>query len=436
MFFYDPVVLAKWTGIGAEGFWKAKIKRWAAVTDKRRPRFLVVCDGLSERLLKWPLFFRTLEDPEWAPLVSAILTDRPEHWCSLRSGMFGCEEIQVSGYDDRELQQALGRGSVRFEEIPPDLHPLIRKPRYCDLVCEHFDEMKRESDFTVGRLIWMDIKYRRQNKLDFPMSEDEFVEIIREIAKKHRINPAFERGSVQSWLPCPDPEGQIYREILDGLLERRTGAAPKFYAKETHLVFGLGMLIAEDVRETAGDELHTAEIADQIERWFEPHPEMDLKVKICESALFHAFLDSDYPSAGRGEFLRYWLKLRNATLSAQDAFVEYVTRAPSEFVRIAEELFAEQRDLGAAENFFLQSFCAHRDHPSVAPVLAQAIDHWMRQIHPCGDSVWSSDTTRREKEKKLVSGRIGREPCAGPLTIAGENLTFVDNGHLLRLTAL
>jgi hypothetical protein len=266
-----PRLLAKWTGIGSEAFWVAKLKRWAGAPAERGPRFLVVCDGLNERAPNWPLFFRALEEPRWAALVSAILTDRPEHWRSLRSGMFGYDEILVSGYDDSELHQALEGRHVRFEEVPPpDLHPLIRKPRYCDLVCEHFDEMKREHDFTVGRLIWMDVKYRRQNKLGFPMSEDEFVAVILEIARRHRANPVFDLGSVQSCLPCPDPEGQIYREILDGLLERSIGTAPVFHAKETHLVFGLGMLIAEEVRDAASHAPDTAEIIDQIERWFEP----------------------------------------------------------------------------------------------------------------------------------------------------------------------
>jgi hypothetical protein len=431
-----PLLLRKWVGLQTEAFWAAKVRRWLSVSSDETPKITLVCDGLNERALNWPLFLRILEDPAWGGSVAVVLIDRPEHWRSQCSPMFGYSEIPVGGYSDDELRMALTGRGISLADIPESLHPLIRKPRYCGLVCEHFTEIREDEDFTESRLIWLDMRHRRRNHLGFPMSEDEFVSVIQEIALRYRNhNGNLDLNSVQSLIPCPDPEGRVYREILDGILERRTGSSPRFSARQSQLVYGLGMLVAEEIRTWIDSHPNSDEISDRIERWFEPHPAMELKVKICESALFHAFIDPAHPTAGRAEFLRYWLRLQNASFSASDAFVGYVVRAPQEFVGLAEQLLSQPTDTGRAESFFVESFCTYRDHPSVAPAMVAGISRWLKQVNVAGDSARHGDNSRREKALQSVAERIGREEHTGAFALGGfsVNLCVDDTSALIGL---
>jgi len=79
-------------------------------------------------------------------------------------------------------------------------------------------------------LFGLDMRHRRQNQLGFPMSEDEFISVIQEVARRYRDdNRTLDLHSVQTLVPGPDPDGRVYREILDGILERKTGASPRFF---------------------------------------------------------------------------------------------------------------------------------------------------------------------------------------------------------------
>jgi len=122
------------------------------------------------------------------------------------------------------------------------------------------------------------------------------------------------------------------------------------------VVYGLGMLVADEIRTWVELHPHSVEVGERIECWFEPHPAIELKVKICESALFHAFIDPTHPAAGRAEFLRYWLRMQNASSAAYDAFASYILRAPQEFIKVAEQMFTADTELGSGGAVFLRVF--------------------------------------------------------------------------------
>jgi hypothetical protein len=78
--------------------------------------------------------------------------------------MDGFAPIVIDGFTDNELELALHGRGIAIRAIPYDLQPLIRKPRYCELVCSHFDEMKSNADFTIERLLWPDARHRAETK--------------------------------------------------------------------------------------------------------------------------------------------------------------------------------------------------------------------------------------------------------------------------------
>ena len=225
-----PKLLVKWTGIGDQSFWVGRINRWFASPAPSGPLILLLADGLNERpTVHWPSFLRTLDEERWRKHVAVLATDRAAHWrpnCA-RSGLDGFQEISVGGYSDWELEQALKGKGIGLNSIPQELGPLIRKPRYCELVCQHFDEMKNDADFTIERLILLDARHRSVLKRG-AMTESEFIEVLKNLASYYRTSPTVRLSAVESLLPFTDPERRIHQEIIDGgLLVPRPGVGDR-----------------------------------------------------------------------------------------------------------------------------------------------------------------------------------------------------------------
>jgi hypothetical protein len=431
-----PKLLAKWTGKGTVESWNRRWKRWLDAPQQEGPLVLILADGLSERpAISWPSFFRTLEDTKWRTRVAVLATDRPAHWeqrCA-KAGLDHFQSIKVDGYTDEQLRLAVDGSGIDIRTIPSELQELIRKPRYCDLVCRHYAEMQANSDFTVERLVLLDIRHRTESKRG-PLTEDAFVEIIKNLAKKYRENPEFSLSALQSVVPTSDPDRRIYEEIVSGgFVVRAPGLDPKLTVERTRLIFGLGMLLGDELRSGALQGKTHTELENELTSWFEPHPEMDLKVQICGSALFHSLLEDSYPSEARRELLRYWLTLRNWDDRVQSAFVDYVVRCPEDFIAVAVECWSSKRDLGAAQEFLTSAFLKHRDNARVQPLLAEAVRSWMGFVHPAGSHLRSDSPERVEKNRKEIENRVGHPLSLGPLKICGETLTVVDDHGLMRL---
>jgi len=431
-----PKLLAKWTGKGTVESWTRRWKKWVDAPQDKGPLVLILADGLSERpAISWPSFFRSLEDKKWRTRVAVLATDRSAHWeqrCA-KAGLDHFQSMKIDGYTDEQLRLAVDGSGIDIRTIPGELQELIRKPRYCDLVCRHYAEMQANSDFTEERLVLLDIRHRTESKRG-PLTEDAFVEIIRNLAKKYRENPELSLSALQSVVPTFDPDRRIYEEIVSGgFVVRAPGLNPKLTVERTRLIFGLGMLLADELRSGALQGKTHTELENELTSWFEPHSEMDLKVQICGSALFHSLLEDSYPSEARRELLRYWLTLRNWDDRVQVAFVDYVVRCPEDFIAVATECWSSKRDLGAAQEFLTSAFLKHRDNARVQPLLVEAVRSWMGFVHPAGSHLRSDSPERVEKNRKAIENRVGHPLSLGPLKICGETLTVVDDHGLMRL---
>jgi len=345
------------------------------------------------------------------------------------------KKIEIEGYTDWELQQALENKGIAVGSIPMELQKLIRKPRYCEVVSAHFDEMKADGDFTVERLIFLSARHLAEAKRG-RLSEAKFIEIIQNLALRYRQNPDIRLGDIPSLIPFADTEWQVAQEIVDGgFLVPKSPKSTKFNVEHNRLVFGLGLLLIEELREASTGGETTQEIAEHLALWSEPHPEMDLKVEICGAALFHSFIERDYPSGARQELLRYWLGLRNWDDRSQAAYADYILRGPNEFLAVTEEFWSGRRDVGAAQDFLARAFIKHRDDPRVQPALITAVNRWMGMVHPAGQPFLRPSKDREERARKEVESRVGTLRL-GPLRIYGEDLSVVDDDGLLRLARL
>ena len=352
------------------------------------------------------------------------------------AGLGGFHEIEVKGYTDWELQQALHGHNISLASIPADLQELIRRPRYCQLVCSHFREMEENADFTVERLIFLDARHRAQAKLG-ALTESQFIEIVRNLAKKYRRSPVIELADMRELWPLPDPDKTIYQQIIDGgLLAPKHGMGTRFAIERKRLVFGLGMLLADEVGFAAEKNPDRREIEHLISSWFEPHPEMDLKVEICGAALFHSLVAEEFPEIGRREILRYWLTLRNWNDTAQSAIGNYVVRCPEDFIAVADALWLSDRNSGAAQDFLAKAFIKHRDDLRLQPLLVAAVRRWMGFVHPEGPPFLRASSQHPEKIREEIEQRVGSPLEPDVLEICGESITVVQDDGLLRMRRL
>ncbi|KMO14142.1 hypothetical protein QR78_23985 [Methylobacterium indicum] len=433
-----PELLTRHTGLHGKDRWERRLQAWLADQQAPKPLLLIVVDGLNERTdVDWISFFRPLLHTQMRGRVVVLATDRPGHWepeCK-RLERDGFCPIPVDGYADAELAEALDGSGVPISEIPDGLHELIRTPRYCTLVGKYFDEMRINNDFTKERLILIDARCRRDDKRGHPLSEDDFYEVIRALASRWQHCPNFSRQDLHALLPGFDASRQTYQEIIDGGLLVRSDSATgrRFTVEPTRLVFGLGMLLADDVRVASNGQSATA-TAEIVARWLEPHAEMDLKVRICASAIFHALLDPEYPGVARRELIRIWLSARNRFGDEDEARLAFVLRAPDDFVSIAESFWSSRGDKGSAQAYLAMAFSQYREHDVLEPLLVEAVERWAGYVHPAGSPLLRHGGAAEDSSRRAaISARIGHTPIPGPLEVAGKRLTIVEDDGLLRL---
>ena len=290
-----PTLLAQWTGVGDAASWDSRLQYWLG-DDTLRPLILVVADGLSERTdVTWPNFFRPVGQSAWAGRVAVLATDRPLHWAPLGGPLAARgfrTQVQIGPYTDRELQEALSGSGIAVGDIPAGMLPLIKTARYCRLTIRHYAAMRAEGDLTRERLLYIDARERATEKAAYPIPEDEFNEIIKGAARRHReIARTLGAADIRQMIPFRERERDVYSELTTGGVFVRDGVSDRFRVEPARLAYALGLLLSEAVREDALAGATPEAIADGIARWFEPERDADLKVEAAGGALFHATID-------------------------------------------------------------------------------------------------------------------------------------------------
>ena len=378
-----------------------------------------------------------LSSDPWRQKVAVLITDRPQHWGRQYSNkVISPALIAVHGYSDSELQLAL-KGTALLEiEIPTKILPLISVPRYCRLVASHYEELIKAGDFTADRLIYLEVLDRCSSKLSYPLTNTEVFQLIHNLAERASCNPLLNINDLMQLINLPGGDRpNVYQELVSGglLVRGSEGLIDSFKVEPLRLVFGFGMLLADQLRNMSSST--PQEVEAFLSSWFEPEPDMDRKVDICGSAMFHAFLEDNFPEQALHELIRYWLSLRNWGESAMSAFKGYVLRRPNTFLAIAEEFWSSKYDHGAAQDFLGNAFSTYRDDPKLEPALTKAINRWVGLLHPYGHYSWKgSDGEQRERIRANIEERAGY--VSGEIEVSGVVLTVTDDSALLSLARL
>jgi len=410
-----------------------RLDRWLSRPSGRFPLMLLVLDGINERRNPewWRGLLEQLAGEPWRDQVAVLITCRSSYWEHYFSRLRNppTTSFTLKPYNDAELNTALASHNIRREAIEDSVLPLIRKPRYFDLMVKHHERIAESGDVTVARLIYEDWRDRYERKRAITLTDDDFQNMIRQLAQSHQgTNSQFSVQEVTAALPPVSDQQPVLEELRSGgVLETARG---RYKVNDRLLVYGLGLLLVDQLEQAtaAGQEPREA-----IAGWLEPHAEMVIKAAICENASLHA-LSSDSLSLGaKVALLEAWVGSRNQTQSTESNLTAYLPVDPQAYVALAETVWSDAYDDRWAQELLTRSFLHWFATPRVASALQEAFERWLGYVHIHGSPIGRDSSEEAERATEEIAGRIGRTVELGPLEFAGYPLTVIDDDGKLRL---
>lgn len=418
-------------------FWQKHMEKWMKQMVADGPLFLLCLDGLNEKPdFPWKALLAQTADDIWDGKIAIIMTSRPEYWKGqVARGLSRIHVMETKGYDDSELKLILGKTGLTIDQVPDDLSPLIRKPRYCDLVIQRFAEMVACGDLTIERLLYEDYKDRTVRKLSHPVSDEEFSQILCSLARQHLKGViSFNKADLKSFLPVVGDGSAFLQEIIDGgLLVPTEKSSTPYRVEKRRLIHGLGMLLAEDLKGETKKSVN--ELTDTVQAWLEPQPDMEMKVQITGAAVFFSVVDESYPQNALRALLRTWIGARNMAEEQERAIGAYMPECADDLLAITDDFWRSSSDDGLAQERLANAFLNRRDDPRVKPKLIQAARRWMSYVNINGQHLErGNDNKKLEELTQAIVARLGKKPGIGETVIfQGRSFPVTDDDGLLRL---
>jgi hypothetical protein len=414
---------------------KKRINRWLERQISTYPLILVVLDGINERNdFDWSVLLDKLFDSPWKERVAVLMTCRTITWNSHFSCLPCCNNIptfSVPPYNDEELAAATASHKLTFSDISKNLLPLIRKPRYMDLVVKYRKEIENSGDFTVDRLIYEDWRDRFSRKSASGLiTHDEFLALIRDLAEKALPESvSFSSKEIENMLPS-DQRKTLEELKTGGILIEDDVIRGRYKVEQQRMIFGFGLLLAESVHKAVRDK---NVIEEAIATLIEPQIDMDLKVSIYGAAVFHALYTDNFPEDGRIALFKTWFTGRNLDQNTLDNVIAYLPKNPDTYVKLAEHYWSYD-DNYTVEKFLINGFLKWKDKAKVKQALVPAIERWMSFVNIYGFSLMRGlKEKEKDKVKQKIEQTIGASLQKGAIMFAGCTLHVIDNDGLLRL---
>ena len=431
--------IARQIGQQDHTYWERRLMRWKQRPVGKSPVILLVLDGINER--RTPQWWRELiegfMDPPWRERIAVLITVRTGYWERYFSTLrhLNVRSLTLPPYNDSELEIVLRRHHLARTDIHDSLLPLIRKPRYFDLVVKHRKRMAESGDITVARLIYEDWRDRWSRKTNLPIDDQTFQGIIKGLAEKARQsgNRIFEKDLAEQLSLINDKQAVLDDLVSGSILHGKSGS---YRVDEYRLILGFGFLLADEMEHADATLEHSSGLDETIANWLEPHQEMDIKASILESAALHALsLQDNFPESCQVALLKAWLESKNLQEKADENFTAYLPIHPIAYLKLAEVIWSDIHDNPWGQDLLMRSLLHWRNAPSVQSILPKVFERWLGFIHPDGHPFRHHQNKPEEvaKIRKKITERVGQELLPGPIKFSGYPLTVIQNDGMLRL---
>jgi hypothetical protein len=427
-------LIARQSGKSDESYWKRRVQGWAQRVEQTCPLILLILDGINERQnIDWRALMEKLDVSPWKDLTAVIITCRTPVWGKKYSCLshLPFQSWTIPPFDNSELHSALTVHGLKPSDIDPNLLPLIRKPRYLDLMVRLREVMSESGDVTVERLLYEDWRDRISNKSGLRFSHQEFHTLIRDLAEKSlRQSKSFSEREIEDLVPT-DSRMIVQELISTGILNPDPVKAGKYTVERKRLVQGFGLFLKEQVSHAISSN---QPVEESIARLLEPHSDMDIKVEICGAAAFHAIVDHNFPEAGRLTLFQQWLKGRNFDDSLDETIIAYFPLCPQTYLDLAEIVWSDASENPLAQEILMRGLLKWYLNEKLQSVMITAFEHWMGFIHPCGFTFQRGSKGEKSEEiRRKIEDRLGYELTSPTICLAGYDLTVAEDDGLLRL---
>ncbi len=408
--------------------------RWMAKPSEGAPLILLVLDGINERRdpTWWRNLLERINGEPWFGHVAIAITCRTfyfHHHGFDHLSYLNISSYEIGPYDSKEFNIALAHHNLQYEDISPDLMPLIIKPRYFDLMIKLRNQVSGSGDITVARLIYEDWRDRYERK-SVPIADADFQEYIRVLANRYLINDVpLSEPDIVNGFPFMTDRPRLLEELrTGGILQLYNG---RYVVNEQLLIFGFGLLLADQLRQTIGTNTNTREV---ISDWLEPHAENDIKAAICEYAVIHALSIKRYPGIAKVALLQSWVERQNRPDTSERDFTAYFPVDPQSYVALAEAIWSDTNENLWAQEMLTSALITWHAAPSVSLILPSAFERWLGYVHISGAPYNRLAKSSAEVVRKEISERIGHDIQLGALSFAQFQLSVIDNDGLLGLS--
>ena len=427
-------VVARQSGKFDDIYWKRRLERWKERGDQVNPLIFLILDGLNERQdIDWRSLLEKLNVPPWNNLVACVVTCRTHTWEKKYSCLshLNFQSWIIPPYNDSELYIALAAHDLNPSDIAPNLLPLMRKPRYFDLVVRLRQVMAESGDVTVERLLYEDWRDRISRKSGLQFGHEEFQALIRDLAEKSLSqSESFSEREVEDLVPA-DQRVIVQELISSGILKSDLSKEGRYTVERKRLIQGFGLLLKEEVSRaiSSGDA-----VEERIARLLEPQSDMDIKVEICGAAVFHAVADRNFPEVGRLALLQEWFKGRNLDEKLDESIVAYFPVCPETYLKLAEIVWSDASENSLAQELLMHGLLKWRGSEKLDPVMIPVFERWLGFVHPYGFRFQRGSKGEKAEEIRLqIEERLGCKLPSGTFSFAGYDFTAIKDDGLLRL---
>jgi hypothetical protein len=427
-------IVARQSGKFDDVYWKRRLERWKERGDQVNPLIFLILDGLNERQdIDWRSLLEKLNVPPWNNIVACVVTCRTHTWEKKYSSLshLNFQQWIIPPYNDSELYIALAVHHLKASDIDANLLPLMRKPRYFDLVVRLRQVMAESGDVTVERLLYEDWRDRISKKSGLQFSHEEFQALIRDLAEKSLPqSKSFSEREIENLVPTD--ERIIVQELISsGILKPDLSKEGRYTVERKRLIQGFGLLLKEEVSRaiSSGDA-----IEERIARLLEPQSDMDIKVEICGAAVFHAVADRNFPEVGRLALLQEWFKGRNFDERLDESIVAYFPVCPETYLKLAEIVWSDASENSLAQEILMHGLLKWRGSEKLDPVMIRVFERWLGFVHLYGFRFQRGSKGEKAEEIRLqIEERLGCKLTPGTFSFAGYDFTAIEDDGLLRL---
>ncbi len=415
--------------------WEKRIKRWTQTDTNQDPIFILVLDGINERrdFTWWRTLLEKLMGQHWGNQVAVLITCRSAYW-QLNFKLLRhiqADKYELPAYSDRELQEALDYNNLQRSDIQA-LLPLIRKPRYFDLVVTYRKRIEETGDVTIARLIYEDWRDRLERKRGIPLNDQSFQSFIRDLASKYQNGSKYvTEQDIDNVLPLYPDKLTILEELrTGGILENKRG---NYKVNEKFLRYGFALLLIDELEEES--ENQEQDLTDVIAKWLEPQAGMDIKGDICGLATLYALHLRDYPREAKLALLQTLINSQNPEPTVEKDFIAYLPIEPKLYIELAEIVWSDSRENVWGQELLMRSFLRWREYPIILSELHSAFERWLGFVHLYGFS-WQRCNSRQRAEdiKQEICTRLGKQlQPEQEFTLDEYRFTAIEDDGLLRL---